>query len=167
MIDIRIEKITLNVGVGQGGQNLENARSLLEMISEMKPVTTRSKTRNPVFKIRKGDAIGVKVTVRGEKAKEILTKSLKVKENTLSPKVFDKHGNFSFGIKEYIDYPGVKYDPKVGMLGFDVCITLCRKGKRVSQRRVGRAKIGRNHKITKDQAIEFAKKELGIKVENN
>lgn len=165
MQEILIEKVTLNIGAGEGGQKLENAKILLEKISNRKPIKTLSKTRNPVFHIKKGDPIGVKVTLRGKLAEEILKKSLKAVENKLSKKSVDKFGNFSFGVKEYIDYPGIKYDPTIGIIGFDVCVTLRRKGTRVEKRRVRKTKIGKKHKIKKEESINFITEKFNIKVE--
>ena len=165
MQEILIEKVTLNIGAGEGGQKLENAKILLEKISNRKPIKTLSKTRNPVFHIKKGDPIGVKVTLRGKLAEEILKKSLKAVENKLSKKSVDKFGNFSFGVKEYIDYTGIKYDPTIGIIGFDVCVTLRRKGTRVEKRRVRKTKIGKKHKIKKEESINFITEKFNIKVE--
>ena len=165
MKEILIDKVTLNIGVGKAGQELENAKSLLERLSGAKAVATRAKTRNPVFHIKKGDDIGTKATLRGETAQSFLKKALKVKTFALSAKSFDKEGNFSFGVPEYIEFPGAKYDPKIGMLGFDVCVTLRRRGFRVQRRRHAKTKLGGNHRITKQEGIEFAKSALSINVE--
>ncbi len=164
MKEILIEKVTLNIGAGEGGQKLENAKTLLERISGKKAIRTLSKTRNPIFHIKKGDPIGVKVTIRGEPALDILEKSLKASENKISKKSIDKLGNFSFGVKEYIDYPGIKYDPSIGIIGFDVCVTLKRRGARVVKRRLKKTKIGKKHKITKDESITFIKGKFGIEI---
>ncbi|MCX8197157.1 MAG: 50S ribosomal protein L5 [Candidatus Micrarchaeota archaeon] len=165
MKEILIDKVTLNIGVGKGGQELENAKILLERLTGAKAVPTKAKVRNPVFRIKKGDPIGTKTTLRGQKAIEFLKKALKAKSFTLSSRCFDKEGNFSFGIAEYIDFPGAKYDPQIGILGFDVCVTLRRKGFRVAKRKRASSKIGKAHRITKQEGIEFAKKMLGVTVQ--
>lgn len=138
---IRIDKVTLNCGVGAPGQELENARVLLERISGHKAVYTQAKKRNPTFKIRQGDNIGCKVTLRGKESAELLKKALEVPDHQISEKSFDDCGNVAFGIKEYIDFPGIKYDPKIGMMGFDVCITLVKAGMRVQRRKVKPKKL--------------------------
>ena len=89
---------------------------------------------------------------------------LEAKENRLSSRSFDGTGNFSFGIKEYIDVPGMEYDPKIGILGMDVCVTLERPGYRVKRKRLG-SKIGKNHVITKQDAMEFMKENFGVAIE--
>ncbi len=160
-----VDKVTLNIGVGMAGQELENAKSLLERLSGAKAVPTHAKVRNPVFKIKKGDIIGTKATLRGQSAIEFVKKALKAKGFALPSRSFDKEGNFSFGVPEYIEFPGAKYDPNIGMLGFDVCVTLRRRGFRVGKRRRAKAKIGRHHRLTKEDGIEFAKSAFQMKVE--
>jgi large subunit ribosomal protein L5 len=165
MREIIIEKVTLNIGVGQGGEQLENAKTLLKRLTGETPTETLAKVRNPVFHIKKGDPIGVKVTLRKEKAIEFLKKALKVKEFKLSEKNFDKFGNFAFGVEEYIHFPGAKYDPKIGIIGFDVCVSLKRKGGwRTKYKKINNSKIPKDHRITKEEGIEFAKKVLNVEV---
>lgn len=164
MRDIFVEKVTLNIGVGQAGIALENAKGLLKEITGRTPVETLAKVRNPVFKIKKGDPIGAKVTLRKSVAVDILKKSLKARKNKLSRKMFDRFGNLSFGVSEYIDFPGIKYNPKLGMMGFDVCVTLSRPGRRVNLRKRRKGKIGKNHRITPEHAMEFMKKEFGVEI---
>lgn len=162
---IVVDKVTLNIGVGVAGQELENAKELLETLSGAKAVPTHAKIRNPVFRIKKGDVIGTKATIRGPSSLEFVKKALKVKQFTLPARSFDKEGNFSFGVPEYIEFPGAKYDPKIGMLGFDVCVTLRRRGFRVGKRRHAKSRIGRGHRLTQEDGIEFAKQAFNIKVE--
>jgi len=163
MRKIRIEKVTINIGCGEAGPKLEMAKRLVEKLSGMKPVVTKTHKRT-TFGMAKKRPIGVKVTLRGEKARAFLIDALKAKENKLFAKQFDNQGNFSFGIEEYIDIPGVKYDPEIGIMGMDVCVTLERPGYRVKKRKMRKAKIGRKHRITKEEAQQWAKKELGIEI---
>jgi large subunit ribosomal protein L5 len=160
-----VDKVTLNIGVGAAGQELENAKTLLERLSGAKAVPTHAKVRNPVFRIKKGDIIGTKATLRGPGAIEFVKKALKVKAFTLPSRSFDKEGNFSFGVPEYIEFPGAKYDPQIGMLGFDVCVTLRRRGFRVCRRRRGKTHVGHHHRLTKEDGMEFARSILSAKVE--
>ncbi|HIH19701.1 TPA: 50S ribosomal protein L5 [Candidatus Micrarchaeota archaeon] len=163
--EVFLEKLTLNIGAGEGGQALENARTLLERISSRTPVTTLAKTRNPTFNIRKGDAIGTKVTLRGKPASDVLTRALQAVENKLKEKSFDSFGNVSFGVREYIDFPGVKYDPKIGMLGLDVCVSLRKKGVRIAKRRRAQRKLPRKQVVSLTEASEFMKKTYGVSFE--
>jgi large subunit ribosomal protein L5 len=164
MREIGIEKVTANIGVGEGGEKLERCLALLTTLAGRQAVKTVARVRNPTFKIKKGDPIGVKVTLRGKEAEEFLMKALDAVDKKVSLSSFDEHGNFSFGVKEYIDFPGAKYDPKLGIVGFDVCVTLKRKGWRVGERRRGRSRVGRKHKITKEEGVAFAKEKLGVEV---
>src|SRR3989338_6947235 len=97
-----LEKVTLNIGVGESGAALEAAKTLLK--------------------------------------------------------------NVSVGIKEYIDFPGLKYDPKIGMMGFDVCLSLRKKGLRVSQRRIAKKKLPRKQRVSSAEAREFLEKTYGVNV---
>ncbi|MFN3910190.1 MAG: 50S ribosomal protein L5 [Candidatus Anstonellaceae archaeon] len=165
MREIMIEKINLNIGVGHAGSELENAKVLLERLTLQKPTETLAKVRNPVFHIKKGDRIGVKVTLRDQAAIDFLKKALKAKEYRLSEKNFDRFGNFSFGIPEYIHFPGAKYDPKIGIIGFDVCVSLKRKGGwRIKERKIKKSKIPQKHRISKEEGIEFVKKMFGVEI---
>ncbi len=165
MREILIEKVTVNIGVGSPGERLDNAKELLNRLTERKPVETLARRREPAFKIRPGMPIGVKVTLRGKDASDFLEKALAAKKRVLSEKNFDRSGNFSFGIAEYIDFPGAKYDPSIAMYGFDVCVTLKRRGRRVAARKLRSTKIGKAHFITKDEAISFVKTRFNAKIE--
>jgi large subunit ribosomal protein L5 len=167
MREILIEKVTVNIGVGAPGDRLENAKELLRRLTNNhEPVETKARKRDPVFKLRKGLPIGAKVTLRGPDAKTFLEKALIAKRKLLKASNFDrKGGNFAFGVHEYIDFPGAKYDPTLGMFGFDICVTLTRRGKRVGIRRLSPTRVGKSHKITSAEAIDFTKEKFGIKVE--
>ncbi|MDP3742684.1 MAG: 50S ribosomal protein L5 [Candidatus Micrarchaeota archaeon] len=158
---VKIDKVTLNIGVGAPGEKLENAKALLEKISGSKAVLTKAKTRNPTFKIRKGDDIGVKITLRKQTALDVLKRCLDAIDFSVSQNNFDSTGNVSFGVKEYIDVPGMRYDPKIGMSGFDVAVSLVKQGIRVQRRRIAFSRIPRYQRVSKPEAIEFMKS-LGV-----
>lgn len=165
MRTISVEKVTLNIGTGEPGAKLEKAKKLLKMITGMSPVSTTTNKRIPTWKIRPGLEIGCKVTTRGQKAKELLKRLLQGAGNKLYEQKFDKQGNFSFGIKEYLDVPGTKYDAEIGVIGFNVAVTLQRPGFRIKKRKLKRRDIHKKHMITKEDAIEFMKKEFNITLE--
>jgi large subunit ribosomal protein L5 len=165
MQSVRLEKLTLNVGAGAPGERLENAKVLLERISGRKAVMTQAKDRNPTFKIRKGDNIGTKVTLRGAAAEEVLKRALDVRDFTLLESSFDRFGNVAFGVKEYIDFPGMKYDPKIGMMGFDVCVTLAKAGKRVSIRKISQRRIPGKQRVSREEAKGFMASVYKVKIE--
>ncbi len=161
-----IEKITLNMGVGQSGEALENAKTLLERLSGCKAVATAARARNPTFKIKKGDLIGAKTTVRGAKVPDFLKKAFIARGNRISSRSIDPLGNFSFGVPEYIEFPGAKYDPKLGILGFEVAVTMKRKGGfRVAKRKRARGRLPKIQHVTPDETAEFIRQEFGVAVE--
>ncbi len=159
-----IEKVTVNIGVGEAGEKLEKAVTLLERLTGSKPVRTKSMKRIPAFGVRPRMFIGAMVTLRGQKAEEFLKRAFEAVGKQLREKSFDRFGNFSFGIKEYIDLPGMRYDPDIGVFGMDVCVTLGRKGYRVRRRLIKPAKVGSRHRLTRDEAISFIKEKFGIEV---
>ncbi|MFH1664018.1 MAG: 50S ribosomal protein L5 [archaeon] len=164
MNKIKIEKVVINMGVGESGEELKKGQQILERITGRKAIQTKCKIKQPLWGIRPGLPIGVKITLRKEKAMEFLKTALKAKENVLKTKNFDSTGNFGFGIKEYIDLPGTKYDPKLGIKGFNVLVSLEKGGYRIKKRKINRKKIPIKHRITKENAIEFMKKEFGVEI---
>lgn len=93
------------------------------------------------FGVRRGDKIAAHITLRGDRAREILERGLKVKEYELPGAAFSSTGCFGFGIKEHIDL-GFKYDPYTGIFGMDFYIVLKRAGDRVSKRKRKRSRVG-------------------------
>ena len=155
--DIKIEKITLNIGAGKSADKLEKGLKLLEILAGKSPVKTFTNKRIAGWGLRPGLPIGCKVIVRGKKADELLKQLLGALDNKLVEKQFDDQGNISFGIKEYIDIPDIEYTPDIGIMGLQVCVTLMRPGFRIKKRRLKTTKIGRTHKITKNDSIDFMK----------
>jgi len=164
MKGIRIEKVTLNVGAGKDQAKLEKGILLLKNVTGINPVKTFTNKRIPTWGLRPGLPIGCKLTLRKKKAEEILLRLLDAKDNQLGLQQFDKEGNIAFGVHEYIDVPGVKYDPKIGIMGFEVCVTLERPGFRIKRRRIMKRKICNKHRIKKEEVIEFMKKKFNVKV---
>jgi large subunit ribosomal protein L5 len=163
MQEIRIEKITLNIGSGPDPKQVEKGVSLLSSISGMKAIQALAKQRIAAWKLRPGLAIGSRVTIRNG-TEELLKRLLKAASMEVPAKKFNENG-FSFGISEYINIPEVKYDPKIGIIGLNVSVTLKRPGFRVKKRKLSPAKISKSHRITKEDAINFAKEKLGAIVE--
>ncbi|MFH0906317.1 MAG: 50S ribosomal protein L5 [archaeon] len=165
MREIVLEKIVINMGVGQSGEELEKAVKIMKMITNKTPIKTICKVKLPTWGIRPGLPIGCKVTLRGKDALDFINLSLKAKKFRLPKKSFNRDGNFSYGVSEYIEMPGVKYDPSLGIRGFDVCVNLKRRGYRVKLRKYNSRKIGINQIIGQNDAIKFAEEKLKIVVE--
>ena len=161
---IRLEKIVLNMGVGQSGPAIEAAKRALEQISGCRPCPRSARDTQRDFGVRKGEPIGVAVTVRGEKAEALAARLFEAKGNSVAGRSFDDFGNFSFGIREHIDIPGVKYDPTIGIIGLDVCVSLSRPGYSVRKRSKHKARVGRPHRITAGEARAFVSGRFKVEV---
>jgi large subunit ribosomal protein L5 len=127
----RLEKIVINTGAGKATQQqslIEGAQRDLETITGQKPVVTRAKKSIAGFKLREGQAIGVKVTLRGDRAWEFLDRLIslaipRIRDfRGLSPRSFDGRGNYTFGVTEQLIFPEVDYDKIDTTRGMDVTI---------------------------------------------
>ena len=136
MLVPKIEKIVVNMGVGDALANskmLEAAVSDLEKITGQKAVETTAKKSISSFKLREGNKIGCKVTLRGEKMYTFLDKLISISLprvrdfRGLSPKSFDGRGNYTIGIKEQLIFPEIKFDEVVKVRGMDIVIVTTAK----------------------------------------
>lgn len=151
MRDIKIEKIVLNIG--GTGPYLEKGYKLLEMITGKKPCKTKSTKRIPALGVRPGLELGCVVTIRKDK-EELLRKLLLAVDNVMKKKQLSEN-NFSFGIKEYIEIPGMEYDRDIGIMGFDVTVVFKRAGRRVRLKKIKRGKIPQRQVITREEINKF------------
>ncbi len=125
----KIDKIVINIGVGEASHDskfIEAAAKDLELIAGQKPVITKAKKSIAGFKLREGQSIGVKVTLRGEAMYNFMEKLIKVALprvrdfRGVSPKAFDGFGNYTLGIKEQLIFPEINYDEIVKLRGMDI-----------------------------------------------
>lgn len=164
MRQLRIGKVTVNMAVGRSGERLAKAAKVLEELTGQKPSFRTAKRTIKDFGIRKGESIACVVTLRGQRAMDFLKRALTAVDYKVKASSFDEYGNFAFGVKEHISLPDAKYDPDLGIFGFDVCVSIERPGYRVARRRRKRSTIGADHRVTKDEAINFVKEALGITI---
>src|SRR3989338_4700649 len=162
MKEIKVSKITLNIGAGKNEDLLKKGLKLLQKLSPQTPVKTTAKKRIPAWGLRQGLVIGCKVTIRKD-AEELLRRLLVAKEKILSPKNFDMEGNFAFGIPEYIEIEGLEYDPELKIIGLEVAVTLERRGFRVKSRAIRTSRVGKRQQVTRQDAVAFIQK-LGVEV---
>lgn len=127
----RLDKVVINMGVGQGAQDVkivEQAAQELGIITGQKPVITRSKKAISNFKIREGQPIGVKVTLRKARMYEFLDRLMNVAMPRIrdfrgvDPRGFDQGGNFAFGLTEQLIFPEIEYDKVHRTQGMDVIV---------------------------------------------
>jgi len=137
----RLEKIVLNVGLGNAKDNpnlLKSVVTEMTSITGQKPVVTKARKSVASFKIREGQSVGVKVTLRNAMMYEFFDRLVnvalpRVKDfKGLSPKSFDKFGNYSFGIKEQIIFPEINYDKVNKIHGMDIIVVLTGKNRELS-----------------------------------
>jgi large subunit ribosomal protein L5 len=164
MRSLRISKVTLNFGAGKNPQLLERGMRLLEKVAGKPPVQTKTQKRIPNWNLRPGLPIGAKITLRGKRAEEVLATILTAKHDGLTTRNFDKNGNLSFGVPEYVEISGMKYDPEIGMLGFEASVTIERPGFRIKRRRIFPKHIPASHQVTKEESIAFVTEKYGITV---
>jgi large subunit ribosomal protein L5 len=162
MREIRVEKVTLNIGCATDQDKIKRAQKLLQNLTDQKPVITLTKRRT-TFGMPMKKPIGVKITLRKDKAVNFLKDALQAVDNELKERQINDD-NFSVGIKEYIDLPKANYDPEVGILGMDVCVTLERSGYSIKRQKNKKSKIGKKHLITKNETIEWLKNNFGVNI---
>lgn len=165
MREIVLDKVVVNIGAGQAGERLNKAARVIEMLTNHKPVFTTAKRTVRDFNIRKGLQIGAKVTLRKKDAEDFLKRALFARDYKIQNYSFDQQGNAYFGIADYTDFEGMKYDPEIGIFGLDVAVVLRRKGGyRLPRRRIGSKRLPQNMKIAKEDSMKFLTEKFNVKI---
>jgi large subunit ribosomal protein L5 len=164
MREIKIDKLVVNVGTGGETARNQSAQKLIELLTGSKPSQAIAKKRNPAFKIAKGHQIGVFATIRGDRIKPLAKRLFEAVDNRIKPTAIADN-SVSFGVREYIDISGIKYDPKIGMLGMNVNLSFKRRGLRVVLRKRKNAGVPARHRsIPKPEIQEYLKREFNVEL---
>ena len=152
MRQIFIEKVVLSCGAT--GDNLQKSKKLLELLTKRKAQIISTQKRIPDFEVRPGLEVGTRVTIRGEEALSLLKKLLGALENTLSAKQISPN-HFSFGIKEYIEIPGVEYKREIGIRGLNVTVVFARAGLRVKRKKIKSGSVPSKQNISPEEIMDI------------
>ncbi|MDI6718116.1 MAG: 50S ribosomal protein L5 [Methanomicrobiales archaeon] len=164
MRELYIDKVVVHMGVGESGDKLEKAEAVMQTITGQKPVRTIARKTQPAFGIRKGAPIGCKVTLRGEAAEAFVQTALAINQKRLSASQFDSDGNVSFGIEEHTDFPGMAYDPAIGIFGMDVNMVIERRGIRIARRKIEQKRLPAKQRVKPEEAMAFLKERYQVEV---
>lgn len=160
MRKIKIEKVLLSAGAT--GDDLVKEKKLLELVSGKHAQILSSNKRIPEFDVRPGLEVGVRVTLRGEEALALLKRLLGAINNEIKKKqISDNH--FSFGIKEYIEIPGIEYQRDIGIRGFNVTVVFIRAGVRVKLKKIKRGRVPKKQFVSKEEISDFMKEAFNTK----
>lgn len=157
MRKIKIEKVVLSIG--GTGDGLEKGVKLLGMLSGKKPARMKSRKRIPSLGVRPKLEVGAVVTIR-KNPEEILKRMLAATDNILKKKQVSEN-TFSFGIKEYIEIPGMEYQRDIGIIGFDATVVFTRAGIRVKIKKIKKGRIPKRQIISKEEIIKYMEENFG------
>jgi len=161
---LRVSKVTVNIGVGQAGDRLEKAEKVLASLTNRKPVRTTARDSHRDWAIREGQAIGVKVTLRGPDAIDFTKRALWTRNSRVTEWSFDREGNLNFGIPDHTQFENQKYNPEIGVFGMDVAVTVERSGFRVKHRRLQPRRLPPHHRVSREESKAFLKGLLGVEI---
>lgn len=164
MAEPLLKKVTVNIGVGEGGERLAKAEQTLEKLTGQKPMRTFGKVNNRELGVRPGMPIGCKVTLRGDTAEDFVRRALYTRLNKVFEWSFDNQGNLQFGVTDHTDFEGERYDPEVGVFGMDVALTLEKPGHRIKHRRLMARKVPQRHRVTREEAKAFLTQKFKMEV---
>lgn len=162
MRDVEIEKLVLHCGGID--DKLEKSVKLLKKITNKKIYIKKSTKRFPEFGISPGKQSGCKVTIRDkDKISELLKRFFSALDNTIKRQQITEN-QFCFGIKEYIEIPGMEYERDIGIIGFEIRIVFKRKGKSVKFKKIKRGKLPKRQFVSKEEIADFLIKNFGVEI---
>lgn len=161
MQEIKMEKVILSIS--STAEALEKGYKLLERLSGGKVVKRESKKRIPTLNVRPGLEVGCMVTLRRKKAEEMLIRLFAAVDNKIKRKQISEN-SFSFGVKEYIEIPGIAYQRDIGIIGLDVSVAFIRAGKRVVIRKNKTGKLPKKQFVSRDEIAEFLKNKFNVEI---
>lgn len=161
MREVKIEKVVLSMG--GTADKLEKEEKLLEIITGKKASRRLTRKRIPSLGVRPGLEVGCMVSLRGKDAEDILKRLLASIDNSLKEKQISEN-SLTFGIKEYIEIPGMQYQREIGIIGLDVSVSFCRCGKRVKERKIKRGKIPKRQHVTKEEIIKYLEEKFNARI---
>ena len=164
MRDVHIDKVVVHMGVGESGEKLVKAENIMKTITKQTPIRSVAKydATGVLHQERRPDR--VQGYAPGKTGTGLYQDCLAIVNKTVFESQFDKSGNFSFGIEEHTDFPGMSYDPQIGIFGMDVNVVLERNGIRITRRRMQQKKLPEKQRVKKEDAIAFLKKEYSVEV---
>lgn len=163
--NIQVKKVTLNIGCGRDQRRMDKGAQLIKELTGKDPVKTVTQKKIAGWGLRPGLALGLKLTLRGKEAEELLARMIYARDNRLPAKSFNPQGLFSFGVKEYVDIKDAKYNPDIGMMGLEVAVTLEKPGYRVKKRQIKPAKLGDRQRLTREQAMKWVEDKYKVTFE--
>merc|ERR1712023_19460 len=163
MRKVKCDKLVINIAVGESGDRLTKAVRVLQQLSDQTPVENVARYAVRTFGIRRNEKIACHVTVRGEKAMDLIERGLKITDYEISAKHFSDSGNSGFGVNEHIDL-GPKYDPQTGIYGMDFYCVLRRAGKRIAKKKQKRGRLGNFQRVTKEDAMEWVRQTFNAEI---
>lgn len=165
MDQVRLEKVTVNMSFA-GRQERQNAAvTVLQSLTNQKPVVVRAKKTVRDFGVHKGEPMAAVTTLRGKAAEEFLKRALAAVNRRIKATSFDGRSTYNFGISEHITIPGTKYVPELGIFGMNIAITLSKPGRRVAVRRNDPRPIPPKKFVSRQEAEEFMTKNFEVSFE--
>ena len=165
MRQISVGKVVVNIGVGKSGEAVERARKVLEQITSQKPQPEEGEEIDQGLWDPQRRTHRPRRDHEGEGTMDLVSRLLTAREKKLASSCFDDRGSVSFGLKEHIEIPGIRYDPEIGIWGMNVSVLLERPGHRTSRRLHKPSSIGKKHVVSQEESMDFFRTKFGATIE--